>query len=86
MDICVLAIDENPIQNVEIYPNPTNRFFTAKTEMSIEKLNIYNALGIVVKEFYEPKSQYDISGLSSGIYILEIKTEKGFVFTKLLKN
>ncbi|MFK8006085.1 MAG: T9SS type A sorting domain-containing protein [Saprospiraceae bacterium] len=77
---------------IYIFPNPTSyQIFIEKKDVRIEinQVLIRNANGIKVKEigsfdFAERKREIDISDLSSGIYVLEINTDIGKVFKKMI--
>lgn len=68
---------------VKIYPNPASDFF--QVEIAPEDLNgknlkvqLYNASGIVVREFEDIKNDLTIGveGLSQGVYFIRIQNEK----------
>lgn len=79
--------DENLAANVSIFPNPTNAFFTIKTEnLQIKNLKIFSVLGQQVYEnnAIQANTNIDISHLSKAIYVLRIETERGIVTKKLV--
>ncbi|MES2763778.1 MAG: T9SS type A sorting domain-containing protein [Bacteroidota bacterium] len=54
-----------------VYPNPSNGIFNIKSSIA-EKVNITNELGQVIMSFdIEPETEKEISGLSSGIYVIQ---------------
>jgi hypothetical protein len=77
--------DENPIQNIVIFPNPTNDFFEIQSTTHIERVQVYTTLGSKAKEFRK-STIYNISDLSPGIYILILETENGRNVSKFIKN
>lgn len=80
------TISNNP--SVSIYPNPTNGQCTISfIEMSGMKLiEVYDMIGTLVKKTRTRENDFnlDLSGNSSGIYIVTITTEKKTVTSKLL--
>jgi hypothetical protein len=58
------------------YPNPATNFINIDAKSTISNLKIYNNLGQIVKEETK-KSAADISGLSSGIYMIKVTDELG---------
>jgi hypothetical protein len=79
--------DENLAEKISIFPNPTNAFFTIKTEnLQIKNLKIFSVLGQQVYEnnSMQANSSMDISHLSKAIYVLQIETERGMVVKKLV--
>ncbi len=81
----------NEIENKEeinIYPNPATNEITIETK---EKgiIKIYNVLGemlIETKDTSTSSVTIDVSGLAKGIYFMEIKTEKGIINKKIIKE
>lgn len=74
-----------------LYPNPAadNLSIAIFQSSDGEKdLKIYNALGAVVLEagFYSQKHSVNVSRLTEGIYITEIKNEKNIVRKKFVKE
>ena len=58
------------------YPNPATNFININAKSTISNLKIYNNLGQIVKEETK-KTAADISGLSSGIYMIKVTDELG---------
>lgn len=85
-DICLTCTGLNKsndndieiINNLEIalHPNPAMDHFELTTELTVEKVEVYSMLGQLVKSF-EQQSQYSISDLSKGSYIVKITTTEG---------
>lgn len=71
-DNCV-GIDELSLDKLfKIYPNPAqNRFYIA-TNLIIDKVKIYNSLGILVSVSENADNSIDVSQLKDGIYIVQI--------------
>ncbi len=73
----------NSISGIEkfdfsIYPNPSSKTITLTnlTNPSIKSILIYNSLGEVVKEVPNNSLEINVSDLSNGIYLLQIKDTK----------
>lgn len=72
-----------------IYPNPTNGQVALKLNAASTSkhsiLTIYNALGqVVLSEAIQQQRQLDLSGLSNGIYTVEVRNNEGAVQQKLI--
>lgn len=80
----VLWSDEFVLSNFQLYPNPTKTKFTIQLENSTELQNvtIYNNLGQQV--LTSKKTVVDTSKLASGLYVVEIETNKGKGTKKLI--
>lgn len=81
----VLSTETNSLSNFNIYPNPATQQITLNLENSIfKKVSIYNNLGQIVKR--SKSTKINISNLPSGIYFLQIETDKGKSSKKLIIN
>lgn len=69
---------------VNIYPNPVTSVLNIATEETIEKVEIYNLTGALVKE--ETSVSFSVEQLPAGFYIIQIKTSMGIGITRFLKN
>jgi len=75
------------LQNdIKIFPNPSNQFITVKTALDIENIIIRNIMGQVVYIQNRNATNIDLNDLSKGIFLLEIKTQKGIFISKLIKQ
>lgn len=68
-----------------LYPNPSNNFFSIDYENQLEKVEIYNLQGQLVKSFSQME-QYNVSDLSAGIYSVIVHAEEGKGVKKLIKQ
>ena len=66
------GIDENTIENVEIYPNPAKDLLTINAE-NIAKVTIYNSIGQKVYEKAADSSEVlvNLDGFDSGVYLVK---------------
>jgi alpha-tubulin suppressor-like RCC1 family protein len=67
-----------------MYPNPASTILTLKTEQIIETIAIYNTLGALVLETKE--TTFSVEKLNSGIYVVQVKTEKGTGMSRFIKE
>ncbi len=83
-----VGIEEERIvfSDIELYPNPSENFVEIKVDakFDLEKIEIYNALGMIVKtiEVKSGISQVDISSMDSGIYYFTFYTRDNQQMTK----
>ncbi|MCP2026403.1 Flp pilus assembly pilin Flp [Flavobacterium sp. HSC-32F16] len=82
----VLSSDSFVMDHFSIYPNPASEVvnINLKEDLKLEKVNIYNTLGQLVKT--ENKNIISVNSLSNGIYFLEIITDKGKANRKIIVN
>ena len=72
---------------VSIYPNPTSHYINFKTPYQIENLSIFDVSGRLIKENYTYiNKEIDISELSTGTYLIQMKIDGKYVSKKLIKE
>ena len=74
--------EESELNNVQIYPNPTNGLLNIKTEKLIEQVKVYNSLGKLC--LATDNAQININKLPNGIYYLTIQFDTGEIERKKL--
>ncbi|MBO6515075.1 MAG: T9SS type A sorting domain-containing protein [Bacteroidia bacterium] len=77
--------ESNELSQFEIKPNPTNFIFQiipvnnhqAQNTMPLEKVQIFNSIGklVLVREGIQSDYIYNLSGLPSGTYVVEITSQ-----------
>ena len=85
-----LSVGQESFNNeIIIYPNPTTNSITVEgSNIKMNDIKIYNMLGQEISEFniiiYEDQNKFKVNmtNLSSGIYILKIKTTTNKVVYK----
>ena len=80
-----LAIEDNSLNKLIVYPNPIKDFLTIKTLDRIHEIVIYNSIGGRIYSKENPTNTIDLSLLSSGVYILEIRINEITLFKKIIK-
>ncbi|HNW99633.1 MAG TPA: T9SS type A sorting domain-containing protein [Bacteroidales bacterium] len=92
------SIDETIIDDhfLKIYPNPTNNILNISTTLqdgnTIELIEIYNCFGQLIKKtdinnsYKKFNHIINIQSLSSGIYLMRIKTNYNYFEKKIIKN
>lgn len=77
------------LDNVKIYPNPAdNILFIDTIDNQIQKIEIFDLQGRLLKTIKENKEKYqiDISIFSSATYLVKLSTEKGSQTVKVVKK
>lgn len=77
----------NLAETFSISPNPVKDSITIDTTISITTINIYNALGQLLKVIPNAKDikTIDVSNLNNGNYFMKIETRDGVVNEKFIK-
>ncbi|WP_339834545.1 T9SS type A sorting domain-containing protein [uncultured Flavobacterium sp.] len=69
-------------ETLTVYPNPSNGIINLKSELEIEKGQIYDLKGNLVSTLNIQNNQIDISNLNSATYLLSVNGK----MTKIIKN
>ncbi|MDD2985011.1 choice-of-anchor J domain-containing protein [Flavobacterium sp.] len=77
--------------NFAMYPNPTKNTLNlaVKNGLSINEISIIDLNGRVVKTVqsgFESEMQINVADLTSGLYLIDIKTAEGTATSKFIKN
>jgi hypothetical protein len=88
---CELLSLNNQELAIELYPNPTSNFINIvnKADMVLEGVKIYDMNGKFVSEVLITNSNtlnIDLSGLSSGIYMLHAYNDQLNIIKKVIKK
>ena len=84
-----LGLVENSTKDFKVFPNPaSNTLFIDTTENQINKIEIFDLQGRLLKTIQENKDKYqiDISNFSSATYLVKLSTEKGSQTVKVIKK
>lgn len=87
-----LATEEVQLQGLSIYPNPSTGIFTisAPQQEGLLTIKVYDMLGKVVLNnkavTASTTTQIDMSSFASGLYLLELNTNKERITQKLILN
>lgn len=70
---------------VAVYPNPTDGDLNVRAEGRFD-LNVYSVSGTLVlaQEGLDSEARIDLSGLSKGVYLVEVKTAEGSAMNKVV--
>ena len=82
----VLSSDSFVLERFSIFPNPVSNVLkiNLKTNLILQKVNIYTSLGQLVKT--ENKNEINVSSLAKGNYFVEVITNKGKATKKIIIN
>ena len=77
------GVDENIVDNVTVYPNPANDIIRVELQniASVQRIDIYDVTGKLMVSSKE--TVINVSELESGMYFVNIVTEKGILTKKI---
>ena len=83
-----LGVSENLINQLVVYPNPTDGLINISSSVDITITNtvIYDLTGKTLYQSKQNLHQLDVSSFPSGIYILNLTSDKGSASYKLIKK
>ena len=83
------GINENKIKSLKVYPSPTNSLLTIETDhILITSIEVMEISGKILSSV-TPKNSFtklDVSHLPSGVYLLNVITEKGSEIKRFIKQ
>ncbi len=86
VDTDILVSEINSSQ-LKIYPNPSSSQITIDNKgLIIEKIQLLDITGRLVKQFNNPTSQIQISDLEKGTYILKIQSANRTITKQIIKK
>ena len=68
----IIPLGSDEVLGLEVYPNPTSGFLNISTTQEIDQISIQDVSGKEVLVVENVSETIDLSGLKSGIYILEV--------------
>lgn len=88
--LTTLGIEDFSLNASSVYPNPSNGAFTVSSKTALNEINVYSQTGALVKtikvENSSEKSDVSISGLQSGVYLIELKNDSEKSWKKVIVN
>lgn len=86
--IIVLGVNDFDLSKLKYYPNPVNDLLTITYTDAITNVEVFDLNGrlVITRNFDNQTVQLDFSKLSSGTYMLNIKTKENSQFVKIVKK
>ena len=84
-DLSINEIDAET-SKINVYPNPTKNELFIKSDLQIEKVEIYTIIGCLVLSENNVKDKISVSDLPEGFYLLKVYTDNGLVVRKFVKD
>jgi len=81
-----VGITENAVQSITIYPNPVKDEFYIKSELPIEKVEVYSIIGALLLSENHYSGKISVSNLPRGIYMVNVYTSDGMRVGKIVKE
>ncbi len=72
------------VDNIRLFPNPATSRIHIQSELPIEKVFIFNAMGTLVQT--SESKEMNVEQLATGMYFVQVKTEMGIGCLRFLKE
>jgi beta-glucanase (GH16 family) len=79
-----LSTDEYKSNRFKVYPNPSDSEINIKSDVKINRLELYDVLGKLILEESETTTLIKVNNLKSGLYLLHIFSENTKTVKKVL--
>jgi uncharacterized repeat protein (TIGR01451 family) len=85
LDITTGVVEkENEISELKVFPNPVSDILTIESPLN-SLIRILNIHGEVIKAFDSNETKIDVSSFPCGVYIIQVKDEKGITSGRFVK-
>lgn len=83
-----LGIPSEDLSHIKIFPNPTSSYLSIDlpNQTEIESLQVIDMTGKVVLKTHDRSQTLDVTQLSNGVYLLQVKTNYGTLSKRIIKN
>lgn len=86
-NLTYLSINDNTLNTIVLSPNPTNGMVTINAPNSIiVAIEVYDMLGKQISSSHSLSNTINLENLQTGMYLVKIKTEQGFLVKKIIKE
>lgn len=84
----VLGVEDNAIEGFSYYPNPADATINLQSVDTIDSVTIFNILGqkVLDQTVNATTSQFDVSNLTTGTYLMKVSVNGQTGVYKILKN
>jgi hypothetical protein len=83
-DVSISETDNEP--SLRVYPNPTKDEFSIKSDLRIEKVEVYAATGALLFSDSNFRDKISLAAFTSGVYIVKVYTDEGVAVRKVVKE
>lgn len=81
------SVETVTVRDLHVYPNPAVDMLYLSLQVPLERVEMYNIMGQRVKVLHHPDRKFNISDLSSGMYLIHATDEQGVIHeAKVIKK
>ena len=81
------SVAENPLEIIEIFPNPAGDFIEISAPFEMEKIRLINPAGQIIKEItdlHTKNLRLNVNNIHPGLYLMQIVGENDIITKKIL--
>lgn len=83
--VVVTGLSENSVPAISVYPNPVQNILTVDSEAPILELKLQSLHGLVIHPTRLSSNTWDVSGMSSGLFVADLVVQGGRHQVKIIK-
>lgn len=83
----LVGVEETALNQIQVYPNPSSEFVTIQAQSNIESLKLFTLDGKLVRTESSINSnliKFDLVGIPSGAYVIEVQTLQGSIIGQFI--
>ena len=80
------GIEDVTMENTTVYPNPVSDVLTISSSNQVQRVEIFNIQGQLVKAETGDVQSISVKDLANGLYTLKLTTENGTSMHKIIKK
>ena len=81
-----VGIEDVVVENTAIYPNPATEMINISTDNQVQRVEIFNMQGQLVKVETGEVTRVSVKDLANGLYTLKLTTDNGTSMHKIIKK
>ena len=81
-----VGIEDVVVENTAIYPNPATEMINISTDNQVQRVEIFNMQGQLVKVETGEVTRVSVKDLANGLYTLKLTTDNGTSMHKIVKK
>lgn len=82
----ILGVAEASLKVIVLYPNPTSEILHVKTDQTINKIEIFDVSGRILKTVTGKTKAVRVADMEKGLYLIKIHTASNIINSKFIKN
>lgn len=85
--LTTLGVEDFSLKSAQVYPNPATNFFTIESKTEMKKVSVYTQTGALVTSYEVPvesANSFNVNGLQTGVYLIQIENDTDKAWKKVI--